>query len=74
MILMSKRKMRLLKDYDWSNLTDKQKKEIRKNERKEVGCFCKYGYTQCALYQTIIGLVFVDSYKEYCELLNSHDD
>ena len=68
---MSIKQMKFLTQYKWCELTPAQKKAVKSNERTQLGCFCKYGYTRTALYDTAVGRVLVESYGEYCDLLSS---
>lgn len=67
-IFTTKKNVRALAEKDFSKLNNSEKKKIMKI--KELACHTKYGYTDCAVYDTEVGRVKVESYGDYADLLN----
>lgn len=70
MIYTSKKQLRNSSHYNYKDLTQAQLQAIKEHsdDIKQIACYCKYGYTVGSLWFTNIGLVYCDSYGEYCKI------
>ena len=69
---MSIRKMRLMCDRKWRDMCDAERSFIKGCERRQIGQFCKYGYTQHSLWLIDIGLlIYCEGYAEHCDIMHS---
>ena len=64
----TKENVRALAEKDFSKLNNSEKKKIM--IINELACHIKHGFPDCAVYDTEVGRVKVESYGDYADLLN----